>query len=486
MPAGTLMYVTPEQSAFTRNLRGRPLGTGAVAGVREPGQSAAGARQPKKAGNRRPPFGGRQPVAPGSPVADRKRAPLLRRRPGGHRGGVRDGARHSCPCRCLRRPSSSYDLPPNFHVLAVTLAIALAAGDRLRPGAGARFGAHRYRPHLEGGRAGAVARLPPLRFAQSVRGGPDGGIADAGAGHLVCGHRLPAQCPPRPRFRNRPSQPGFAGPGARRLFRGGHRGAPYGHCRTNWRASTESARWRRGKRSVRQPVRRPGQHPRFGPVDGARAARRCTPSSASASERVTSPRSAYLCWAAANSTGGTAGGCAAGDGGLFRRSSTRPPRGSCSAPEDPIGRPIREGESNYTVVGLTRDVPPGFLTAKTVATMFVPLTAAAFRGNPEQRATILVRGTAGRDTLAAVRRQLASLHPDLTVFNVHTMREDLEPDELVHRVGFGDLRDPRAVRAAAGLDRPGRSDGLRGGRGGARRSASAWRSAPAAARCRGW
>jgi ABC-type antimicrobial peptide transport system permease subunit len=70
-------------------------------------------------------------------------------------------------------------------------------------------------------------------------------------------------------------------------------------------------------------------------------------------------------------------------------------------------------------------VPPGFLTAKTVATMFVPLTAAAFRGNPEQRATILVRGTAGRDTLAAVRAQLASLHPDLTVFNVHTMREDL-------------------------------------------------------------
>jgi predicted permease len=92
---------------------------------------------------------------------------------------------------------------------------------------------------------------------------------------------------------------------------------------------------------------------------------------------------------------------------------------------DPIGRPLREGESNYTVVGLVRDVPPGFLMAKTVATIFVPLTAAAFRGNAEQRAAILVRGAAGRDTLAAVRAQLASLHPDLTLFNVHTMREDL-------------------------------------------------------------
>lgn len=91
----------------------------------------------------------------------------------------------------------------------------------------------------------------------------------------------------------------------------------------------------------------------------------------------------------------------------------------------PLGRSIREGELNYTVVGLTRDVPPGFLTAKTVATMFVPMTVSAFRENPQQRATILVRGTAGRDTLAAVRRQLASLHPDLTTFNVRTMREDL-------------------------------------------------------------
>ena len=92
---------------------------------------------------------------------------------------------------------------------------------------------------------------------------------------------------------------------------------------------------------------------------------------------------------------------------------------------EPLGRAIREAELNYTVVGLTRDVPPGFLTAKTVATMFVPMTASAFRENPQQRATILVRGTAGRDTLAAVRRQLASLHPDLTTFNVRTMREDL-------------------------------------------------------------
>ena len=37
-----------------------------------------------------------------------------------------------------------------------------------------------------------------------------------------------------------------------------------------------------------------------------------------------------------------------------------------------------------------------------------------------------MRATATRNTLASVRSQLASLHPDLTVLNVRTMREDLD------------------------------------------------------------
>ncbi len=94
--------------------------------------------------------------------------------------------------------------------------------------------------------------------------------------------------------------------------------------------------------------------------------------------------------------------------------------------QDPIGRRIREAEINYTVIGLTRDMKSGFLPPKPVATVFVPLTAEWFRKNPTQRATILMRGTAGRDTLTAVRNQLASLHPDLTVFDVRSLQEDLD------------------------------------------------------------
>jgi macrolide transport system ATP-binding/permease protein len=93
---------------------------------------------------------------------------------------------------------------------------------------------------------------------------------------------------------------------------------------------------------------------------------------------------------------------------------------------DPIGRRIREGERNYTVVGLARDVRAGLLTPNPAATVFLPLTAEWLARNATQRVTVLVRGTTGRDTLAAVRDRVASLHPGLTAFDVHTMQEDLD------------------------------------------------------------
>ena len=42
------------------------------------------------------------------------------------------------------------------------------------------------------------------------------------------------------------------------------------------------------------------------------------------------------------------------------------------------------------------------------------------------RATVLVRVAGGTASLAAVRDAMASLHPDLTIFNVQTMRENLD------------------------------------------------------------
>jgi len=94
--------------------------------------------------------------------------------------------------------------------------------------------------------------------------------------------------------------------------------------------------------------------------------------------------------------------------------------------QDPIGRRIRDGELNYTVVGVVRDMRSGFMLARPVVTVFLPLTAEWLGKNAARRVTVLVRGSASRDTMAAVRDRMALLHPDLTVFDVHTMQEDLD------------------------------------------------------------
>jgi predicted permease len=94
--------------------------------------------------------------------------------------------------------------------------------------------------------------------------------------------------------------------------------------------------------------------------------------------------------------------------------------------ENPIGRRIHEDGASYTVVGVTHDVRSGYLPPKPVATLFLPLTAEWFVRSRAPRATVLARGTAGTSTLAAIREELASLHPGLTIFNVQTMRENLD------------------------------------------------------------
>lgn len=92
---------------------------------------------------------------------------------------------------------------------------------------------------------------------------------------------------------------------------------------------------------------------------------------------------------------------------------------------DPLGRRLREDTENYTVIGVARDVRAGLLLPQTVATVYLPFTPGSFRANRAQSGTVLIRGTSGRETLQAVRTELASLHPDLTVFRVRTARDDL-------------------------------------------------------------
>ena len=108
--------------------------------------------------------------------------------------------------------------------------------------------------------------------------------------------------------------------------------------------------------------------------------------------------------------------------------------------EDPLGRRIRDVRSSksMTIVGVTRDLKPGFLASKPVAAVFVPLAfdmaappSDVFRGlntgnlGPAPGATIVFRGPSGQDAMAAVRSEVTSFDPHLTVFNARTMQEQI-------------------------------------------------------------
>jgi len=95
--------------------------------------------------------------------------------------------------------------------------------------------------------------------------------------------------------------------------------------------------------------------------------------------------------------------------------------------DGPLDRTIRDDQHSYTVIGVVPDIKSGFMMAKPVPTVFVPLTAGSPHAGPAQQgATLIVRGGAGLDTIADVRNAIESLDPSLTVFNVGTIDERLD------------------------------------------------------------
>jgi macrolide transport system ATP-binding/permease protein len=102
--------------------------------------------------------------------------------------------------------------------------------------------------------------------------------------------------------------------------------------------------------------------------------------------------------------------------------------------DGPVGRALHDDVHSYTVIGVARDMKPGFMMAKVVPTVFVPLSA-RFPG-ATLGATAVIRGR-GADTIANVTSAIASLDPHLTVFNVGSMNERMEQFNTIVSVAKG-------------------------------------------------
>lgn len=90
----------------------------------------------------------------------------------------------------------------------------------------------------------------------------------------------------------------------------------------------------------------------------------------------------------------------------------------------PIGKHLRGDSHSYEVVGVVADMKDA--TGKTLAIAYPPLTLHDFALPPGGGITIIARGHSAADALGGVRSVVASMDPNLTLFNVQTLSEYLE------------------------------------------------------------
>ncbi len=86
--------------------------------------------------------------------------------------------------------------------------------------------------------------------------------------------------------------------------------------------------------------------------------------------------------------------------------------------------------------------------------MYLPLTSRDFARPPAGGITILARSDAGNDALTAVRNEIASIDPNLTIFNVRTFSEYLDSSRSAIRLAaqtYGGIGVFGLVLAAVGL-----------------------------------
>jgi predicted permease len=89
-----------------------------------------------------------------------------------------------------------------------------------------------------------------------------------------------------------------------------------------------------------------------------------------------------------------------------------------------IGERFRDDQQSYEVIGVVHDLRNGIGISQSI--VYLPLTRRNFARPPADGMTIMVRSDAGTDALSGIRREIAFIDPNLTIFNVRTLNDYLE------------------------------------------------------------
>jgi macrolide transport system ATP-binding/permease protein len=120
--------------------------------------------------------------------------------------------------------------------------------------------------------------------------------------------------------------------------------------------------------------------------------------------------------------------------------------------ENAIGKHVRDDKQSYEVVGLVHDLKNGVGINQSI--VYLPLTPRDFAHPAAGGITVMVRSDAGADALIGIRNEIASMDPNLSVFNVQTLGDYLDRSRSATRYSlqtYGGIGLFGLILAAIGL-----------------------------------
>jgi predicted permease len=100
-------------------------------------------------------------------------------------------------------------------------------------------------------------------------------------------------------------------------------------------------------------------------------------------------------------------------------------------PANPLGRQIRDEQQSYEVVGVVHAFKNGVSDSLLVA--YTPLTKDELAHPQADGITVMIRSDGGADAMNSIRKEIASLDPNLNIFNVRTLSDYLETSRSSQR-----------------------------------------------------
>jgi len=98
---------------------------------------------------------------------------------------------------------------------------------------------------------------------------------------------------------------------------------------------------------------------------------------------------------------------------------------------DPLSRRISDDAHTYQIVGIARDMAAGPAIGRTLPAVFLRITS-----TPPAGMTVLVRA-AGPAAMDRIRAEVSAIDPNLTLFNILTIRQHIDQMNGVLRIGMG-------------------------------------------------